>query len=52
MTTLLIQTEQIPMTGNFLLIVQMTSKQFHEFCLADRDLRIERLAPMMNPGFG
>lgn len=44
MTTLLIQSEQIPMTVNFPLIAQMTTEQFYEFCLANRDLRIERTA--------
>jgi Uma2 family endonuclease len=44
MTTLLIQSEQTPMTVNFPLIAQMTSEQFYEFCLANRDLRIERTA--------
>lgn len=44
MTTLLIQTEQMPMTVNFPFIVQMTTEQFYEFCLANRDLRIERTA--------
>ncbi len=44
MTTLLIQSEQTPMTVNFPLVAQMTSKQFYEFCLANQDLRIERTA--------
>jgi Uma2 family endonuclease len=44
MTTLLIQSEQTPMTVNFPLIAQMTAEQFYEFCLANRDLRIERTA--------
>jgi Uma2 family endonuclease len=44
MTTLLIQSEQIPMTVNFPLIAQMTTEQFYELCLANRDLRIERTA--------
>jgi Uma2 family endonuclease len=55
MTTLLIQTEQIPMTVNFPLIAQMTTEQFYEFCLANRDLRIERTATgeviVMPPAF-
>jgi Uma2 family endonuclease len=42
MTTLLIQTEQIPMTVNFPFVQQMTTAEFYEFCLANRDLRIER----------
>jgi Uma2 family endonuclease len=44
MTTLLIQTEQIPMTVNFPFVQQMTTAEFYEFCLANRDLRIERTA--------
>jgi Uma2 family endonuclease len=44
MTTLLIQSEQTPITVNFPLIAQMTSEQFYEFCLANQDLRIERTA--------
>lgn len=44
MTTLLIQTEHIPLTVNFPAIVQMTQVQFYEFCQANRDLRIERTA--------
>jgi Uma2 family endonuclease len=55
MTTLLIQTEQIPMTVNFPLIQQMTTAEFYEFCLANRDLRIERNASgdaiVMPPAF-
>ncbi len=55
MTTLLIQSEQIPMMVNFPLIEQMTSEQFYEFCLANRDLRIERSATgeviIMPPAF-
>ena len=44
MTTLLIQTESIPLTVNFPSLVQMTDEQFYEFCQANRDLRIERTA--------
>jgi Putative restriction endonuclease len=55
MTTLLIQSEQTPMTVNFPLIAQMTTEQFYEFCLANRDLRIERTATgdviVMPPAF-
>jgi Uma2 family endonuclease len=55
MTTLLIQTEQIPMKVNFPLIQQMTTAEFYEFCLANRDLRIERTASgeviIMSPAF-
>lgn len=43
MTTLLIQTEQIPLTVS-LPAMQMTDEQFYEFCLANPDLRIERTA--------
>jgi len=43
MTTLLIQTEQIPLTVS-LPALQMTDEQFYEFCLANPDLRIERTA--------
>jgi Uma2 family endonuclease len=54
-TTLLIQTEQIPMTVNFPLVQQMTTAEFYEFCLANRDLRIERTASgdviVMSPAF-
>ena len=39
MTTLLIQTEDIPLT---IQIASMSREQFYEFCLANRDLRIER----------
>ena len=55
MTTLLIQSEQNPMTVNFPLIAQMTTEQFYEFCLANRDLHIERAATgevvIMPPAF-
>jgi Uma2 family endonuclease len=55
MTTLLIQSEQTPMTVNFPLIAQMTTEQFCEFCLVNRDLRIERTATgevvIMAPAF-
>ena len=44
MTTLLIQTEHIPLTVNLPAIAHMTQAQFYEFCLANRDLRIERTA--------
>lgn len=44
MTTLLIQTESIPLTVNFPSLLLMTSEQFYEFCQANRDLRIERTA--------
>ena len=55
MTTLLIQTESIPLTVNFPAIVQMTHAQFYEFCQANQDLRIERTATgeviIMPPAF-
>lgn len=44
MTTLLIQTENIPLTVNLPALVQMTDKQFYEFCQANGNLRIERTA--------
>ncbi|HEY9896218.1 MAG TPA: Uma2 family endonuclease [Candidatus Sericytochromatia bacterium] len=44
MTTLLIQTENSPLTVNLPAIASMTSAQFYEFCLANRELRIERTA--------
>lgn len=55
MTTLLIQTDQIPLTVSFPALVQMTDEQFYEFCQANRDLRIERTATgeviIMPPAF-
>jgi len=55
MTTLLIQTESTPMTINLPAIAPMTHEQFYEFCLANRDLRIERTASgevvIMPPAF-
>ncbi len=44
MTTLLIQTENIPLMVNFPAIIQMSHEQFYEFCQANRELRIERSA--------
>ena len=44
MTTLLIQTGSTPLTVNLPAIAPMTHAQFYEFCLANRDLRIERNA--------
>lgn len=44
MMTLLIQTKSIPLTINLPAIASMTHTQFYEFCLANRDLRIERTA--------
>ena len=55
MTTLLIQTESVPLTVNFPAIEPMTVEQFYEFCLVNRDLRIERTASgeviIMSPAF-
>ena len=55
MTTLLIQTESVPLTVNFPAIQSMTVEQFYEFCLVNRDLRIERTASgeviIMSPAF-
>jgi Uma2 family endonuclease len=55
MTTLLIQTESIPLTVNLPAIAPMTHEQFYDFCLANRDLRIERTASgdvvIMPPAF-
>ncbi len=42
MTTLLVQTISTPMMIDLPWIVPMTEEQFYEFCLANRDLRIER----------
>jgi Uma2 family endonuclease len=55
MTTLVIQTETTPLTVNLPAIAQMSTEQFYEFCLANRDLRIERTASgevvIMPPAF-
>jgi Uma2 family endonuclease len=55
MTTLLIQTENIPLTVNFPAIVTMSQAQFYEFCQANQELRIERTAQgeviIMPPAF-
>lgn len=55
MTTLLIQTGSVPLMVNFPAIASMTERQFYEFCLANRDLRIERNADgevvIMPPAF-
>ncbi len=55
MTTLLIQSESIPLTVNFPAIASMTQAQFYEFCQANQDLRIERTATgdviIMPPAF-
>jgi Uma2 family endonuclease len=44
MTTLVIQTESVPLTVNLPTKVEMTKAEFYEFCQANRDLRIERSA--------
>ncbi len=44
MTRLLIQTQTVPVMVNLPEIIPMTPAQFSEFCLANRDLRIERTA--------
>ncbi len=44
MTTLLIQTDNSPLTVNFPVIDRLTADQFYEFCQANQDLRIERTA--------
>ncbi|MCU0546250.1 MAG: Uma2 family endonuclease [Oscillatoriaceae cyanobacterium Prado104] len=55
MTTLLIQTESVPLTVNLPAIESMTVEQFYEFCRVNRDLRIERTASgeviIMSPAF-
>jgi len=55
MTTLLIQTQNVPLTVNLPAIKSMSVEQFYEFCLANRDLRIERTATgeviIMPPAF-
>jgi Uma2 family endonuclease len=55
MTTLLIQTQIVPLTVNLPGSESMTVEQFYEFCLANRDLRIERTASgeviVMSPAF-
>jgi Uma2 family endonuclease len=55
MTTLLIQTDNTPLTVNFPAIIKMTQTQFCEFCQANQQLRIERTAQgeviIMPPAF-
>ena len=55
MTTLLIQTETIPLTVNVPALLSMSPTEFYEFCQANRDLRIERAATgeviIMPPAF-
>ena len=55
MTTLLVQATSAPLLIDFPWIMPMTEEQFYEFCLANRDLRIERTASgeviVMPPAF-
>jgi Uma2 family endonuclease len=55
MTTLLIQTDNTPLSVNFPAINYMNAAQFYEFCQANQDLRIERTAEgkviVMPPSF-
>jgi Uma2 family endonuclease len=55
MTTLLVQATSAPLTIDLPWIMPMTEEQFSEFCLANRDLRIERTASgeviVMSPAF-
>ncbi|WP_299408480.1 Uma2 family endonuclease [Acaryochloris sp. IP29b_bin.148] len=54
-TTLLIQTETTPMVVALPTVASMTQEDFYTFCLANRDLRIERTATgeveIMPPAF-
>jgi len=55
MTTLLVQATSAPLMIDFPWIMPMTEEQFYQFCLANRDLRIERSASgeviVMPPAF-
>jgi len=55
MTTLLIQSETMPMTVHLPAIAPMSHAQFYDFCRANPDLRIERTATgeviIMPPAF-
>ncbi len=55
MTTLLVQATSAPLIIDLPWIIPMTEEQFYEFCLANRDLRIERTASgeviVMPPAF-
>ncbi len=55
MTTLLVQATSTPLMIDFPGILPMTEEKFYEFCLANRDLRIERTASgeviIMSPAF-
>jgi hypothetical protein len=44
MTTLFVQTSSAPLSIDFPWIKPMTEAQFYEFCLVNRELRIERTA--------
>lgn len=54
-TTLLIQTESVPLTVSLPAVAPMTRDEFYAFCQANRDLRIERTAAgdvvIMPPAF-
>ncbi|NEP32225.1 MULTISPECIES: hypothetical protein [Moorena] len=52
MTRLLIQTQTVPVMVNLPGIIPMTPAQFSEFCLANRDLRIERTASGLGKSAG
>ena len=55
MTNLLVQSPSVPLTIHFPWIKSMTVQEFYKFCLANRDLRIERTAKgeviIMPPAF-
>lgn len=55
MTTILVQATSAPLMIDLPWIMLMTEEQFYEFCLANRDLRIERSASgeviVMPPAF-
>lgn len=44
MTSLLVQSPTVPLTIHLPWITPMTVEEFYEFCVANRDLRIERTA--------
>ncbi|NER81460.1 MAG: Uma2 family endonuclease [Leptolyngbya sp. SIO1D8] len=55
MTTLLIQTESVPLKVNLPMNSEMSAAEFYQFCRVNRDLRIERSATweviVMPPAF-
>ncbi|MFM7437943.1 MAG: Uma2 family endonuclease, partial [Snowella sp.] len=55
MATLLVQATSAPLIIDLPGIIPMTEEQVYEFCLANRDLRIERTASgeviVMSPAF-